>query len=240
MIALAFANLALIATSVLAAPAIDNYKSCSLEQAKLTVPANQTQLVVPNETPSFVSFAIGVQNYTCASSGTYSSAGAVAELFDASCLVGTPCFEDVQDIAFQLWKSFPEPATAQDVFTAGHNISRQLSHQGIPNFILGQHYFIANPSGTGSAVPKWDFTSSGPTAGNQDAYVIGSKTGGIPSPDGHQNVDWLALAGVQGKLAKQIFRTDTVAGQPPASCTPGSPVISVKYASKYWFYGSSL
>jgi hypothetical protein len=238
MLGLSLITVVLASVSALAAPA---GRTCSLDKAKLNLPANQTLLIAPDQTPSFVSFAIGVQNYTCADTGKYTSIGAVAELYDASCLVGTPLFDNVQDIAFRIWNSLPKAVTAQEVITAGSKLGGQLSSAGLSSVILGQHYFVANPSGTGAAVPKWDFTSSGKTTGNTDAYVIGSKTGNIASPKGStENVDWLSLKAVQGKLATQIFRTDTVSGQPPASCTPGSPNISVKYASKYWFYGSSL
>jgi hypothetical protein len=58
----------------------------------------------------------------------------------------------------------------------------------------------------------------------------------VASPAGTANVDWLELGNVAGSLAKYVFRVDTKAGQPPASCTPGSRVISVKYSAKYWFF----
>ena len=50
-----------------------------------------------------------------------------------------------------------------------------------------------------------------------DAFAVVAKAGGIPSPAGSANVDWLSLSTTQGALAKNVFRVDTKAGQPPAS-----------------------
>ena len=82
--------------------------------------------------------------------------------------------------------------------------------------VLGQHYFILNPSGSGLS-PKWDFTSAS-EAGHPDAFVIGARTGDIPAPTNPTtNVDWLSLSNAGGDLADQVFRVQTRGGQPPAS-----------------------
>jgi hypothetical protein len=86
-------------------------------------------------------------------------------------------------------------------------------------FFAGQHYYVTNPiTGTGIN-PKWDFTSQGATKGNKDAFVIAAKTTGATAPDTATDIDWVfltALAG-EGKLASQVYRTDTRGGQPPAT-----------------------
>jgi hypothetical protein len=81
MFGLSLITVVLASVSTLAAPA---GRTCSLDKAKLNLPANQTLLIAPDQIPSFVSFAIGVQNYTCADTGKYTSIGAVAELYDGS------------------------------------------------------------------------------------------------------------------------------------------------------------
>ena len=83
------------------------------------------------------------------------SAGAVAELFDISCLVGTSTFNRIQDDVFTVWKLLPKQLTAAKVV--------ELLHFAKTPTILGQHYFIINPlTGVGIS-PKWDFTSQGAT-----------------------------------------------------------------------------
>jgi hypothetical protein len=106
--------------------------------------------------------------------------------------------------------------------------------------------------GTGIS-PVWNFASAA-LAGHADAFVLAAKVGDVPAPTGPPDVDWLSLNRVDGNLAKQVFRVATVGGLPPSSvrllynwranenrwltfgrlqCKPGTPPISVKYASTY-------
>ncbi|KAJ6595520.1 hypothetical protein DFH09DRAFT_1134863 [Mycena vulgaris] len=230
MLALTF--LPFMFSSVFAFPSVGRSAGdrCDLSAAKMRLPSNQTLLVAPSQGPSYIGLAIGTQNYTCASTGTYTNVGAVAELFDVSCLYGTPEFFSLQQIAYTVWK-FASPAAP---------ISEIISflQPFKASFVLGQHYFVPAPSGTGIS-PKWDFTS-GALAGHPDAFIIAAKVGDMLAPTGPPDVDWLSLTKVQGDLATQVFRINTVGGLPPASCTAGSPPIAVKYASMYWLYGSSV
>jgi len=181
-----------------------------------------------------LALAIGTQNYTCSTSGTYTNVGAVAELFDISCLAKTgSVFEKITDAAIALWSAAPPQLTPQEVIS-------KLSVLKNP-IILGQHYYVTNPI-TGTGVnPKWDFTSSGATAGNPDAFVVAARSFGTAAPTGSQDIDWVFLTNIgAGKLADDVYRTDTKLGQPPASCTSGSPPIAVKYAAKYWLFGGSI
>ncbi len=178
-----------------------------------------------------------------------SNVGAVAELFDISCLAGTPqLFDKVADAAIALWKIAPPNVTPQKVIT-GLSMLKNPVILGRPLVqfkisivpvefnslsLLGQHFYVTNPI-TGSGVnPKWDFTSSGATAGNPDAFVVAARSFGTAAPTGSQDIDWVFLTNIgAGKLADTVYRTDTKLGQPAASCTPGSPLITVKYVSKY-------
>ncbi|KAJ6544524.1 hypothetical protein B0H19DRAFT_1076628 [Mycena capillaripes] len=201
-------------------------RSCSTSKAVMDLPANQTALVTPTTDPLFVALGVGIQNYTCSSAtSTYASIGAVASLFDISCLESTRVFGSIQTLAYDFWNKAPASFTATSI---GSGV-------GAP-FLLGFHYFVTSPSGTGIS-PKWDFTSTGSFVGNANAFVLGAKVGDVLAPkNSATNVDWLALNNVQGSLASKIFRIDTVGGQPPTSCVPGSAPISVKYTAKYFLY----
>lgn len=73
------------------------------------------------------------------------STGAVAELFDISCLP-EPTFDTISDLAFDAWKYAPSDITALDMVDTLAPLK--------PAFVLGQHYFIVNPL-TGSGLsPK--------------------------------------------------------------------------------------
>ncbi|KAF8202499.1 hypothetical protein BJ912DRAFT_444183 [Pholiota molesta] len=199
-------------------------RTCPIKQT-LTVSANQTVLTNPTTPASFVLLGVGIQNYTCSTTGTYVSIGAVAELYDLSCLSAVPAaFNAIQDQAFTTW-------TATTSSTLGPKANGCLP-------LMGQHYFVTSPSGTGLS-PVWDFRAAS-AQGNPNAFVLGAKVGDLPAPTGSQDVDWLQLKNVSGSLATSVYRVDTRGGQPPASCTPGSAPISVKYTAKYWLYGSAV
>ncbi|KAG1741272.1 hypothetical protein EDB19DRAFT_1907967 [Suillus lakei] len=200
--------------------------SCDLSGASLQVLANQTQLVAPTYAPSFIGIGVGTQNYTCnATTSTYAFIGAVAEIFDSSCLYGTPAFDSASTIAYDVW-SATTGVTIQEVITT-LRLTPDLA-------VLGQHYYVPNLVGSGLS-PKWDFTSSGVTDGNPNAYVIGAKIGDLPSSDS-RNIDDLMVKAVEGELASEIFRMETNGGQPPSQCAAGDSNITVKYTAQYWFF----
>jgi len=228
-----FAALALTLLSATVAFALPSARSsgCSLTKAILSLPTGQSILVAPSTpTPHYIGIGVGVQNYTCTSGGNYTNVGAVAELFDVSCL-NPSSYDEFTQLAFDAWKDASKELTAADLITDLAFID--------PKVVLGQHYFITNPI-TGSGLsPKWDFTSAS-EKGHPDAFAVGAKVGDLPAPtDPATNIDWLQLKVVQGDLATQIYRVETKGGQPPSSCTPGSAEISVKYTSQYWLYGGT-
>ncbi|KAK7681368.1 hypothetical protein QCA50_015459 [Cerrena zonata] len=219
----------LFATLALAVPTF-KLNGCDVSKANMSLPSGQTLLVAPTDTkPRFISIGVGVQNYSCSTTHTYTSIGAVAELFDISCLSPSQ-FTQATDMFNDIWEKTPKGVTAEQVI-------KGLSLVGTPS-VLGQHYFVTNPI-TGSGLsPKWDFTSAS-LKGKSNAFAVAAKIGNVPASS-PSNIDWLSLNVTQGDLAKHIFRVETRGGQPPASCNPDSPPISVKYVSQYWLYGGSF
>ncbi|KAJ7818754.1 hypothetical protein B0H14DRAFT_2838297 [Mycena olivaceomarginata] len=202
---LALAVIPVFLSTVLAA-ATKRSSRCDLSGARIEVPWNQTQLVAPSEGPSFIGVAIGFQNYT--------NVGAGSGAFDVSCLYDKAEFDSVQQIAYDAWK-FSLP-----IVPFSEVIEKVETFHESP--LLGQHFFIPSPSGTGIS-PVWNFASAA-LAGHADAFVLAAKVGDVPAPTGPPDV----------------FRVATVGGLPPSSCKPGTPQISVKYASTYWLFGSSV
>ncbi|KAF8502742.1 hypothetical protein F5888DRAFT_1116091 [Russula emetica] len=223
MIALNLLSL-LLATTALAAPTRrDNtfHGACNVPASAVTLPSSLDPLPSP---PNLFLLGVGVQNYTCNSNGTFDNVGAVAQLFEISCLYGKPEFSTIQNIAFNDWAASPitnplDPGLVQQVNQ--YNIS-----------VEGQHYFVQQ---NGTLVPVWDLTSSGENAGNPNAIVFAQKVNSAPSPDGPENIDWVELKKLSGGLANLVYRVDTVKGQPPSTCTPGSSA-SVKYTANYLFF----
>jgi len=222
----------LLSTSVLAAP-VAQVGKCDLSHARLHLSSHQEALKPPSAAPSYISVAIGVQNYTCnAETHKYTAVGAVAELFDISCFYGKDHFHEIQDVLYKKWLKAPESASIEAVIK---------NMTGNPK-VLGQHYFVENPhkhSGAPATVPKWDFTSAS-HKGDNEAFMIGEKVEHVKAKKHHKkNVDWLSLKSVEGHLADNVYRVDTKSGQPPEHCHEGSS-LQVKYAAKYWFFGGSL
>lgn len=223
-------------TAALAAPAsrLANLNrrtecGCPVSNATLSVPSNQTAVTVPTGTPTYIALGVGVQNYTCGSTGTFASTGAVAKLFDISCLVNTSVFPVIQDIVYAMSGNVKGQALVSRIQTALKSESS----------VLGDHYFIPNPAVNGTGLtPVFDFRA-GVKKGDPSGYISVKKLGGTASPAGSSNVDWLMLQNIGGtiggKLANTVMRVDTKAGQPPASCTPNA-TVSVAYTAKYWFY----
>ncbi|KAF8811117.1 hypothetical protein BYT27DRAFT_7184495 [Phlegmacium glaucopus] len=214
-------TLALAATALAAPRHYNAVQHCDISKVQLSLPPNRTAFSTPTSPLSFLMLGVGVQNYTCSTAGTYTSAGAVASLYDLSCISQSPIFDDVQDMAYMLWKASPENGHPPEVAS-----------------FMGSHFFITSPSGTGIS-PVWDFRA-GAAKGNPNAYVLAAKIADVPAPTGPQDVDWLQLKSVSGSLATQIYRTDTREGSAPTSCTPGSAPISLRYVAKYWLYGGNV
>jgi len=199
-------------------------QNCDLTQAKLQLPANagDFNLTIPTGRHiSAVSVGFGVQNYTCdPTSKTFTSIGAVGELIDESCDFLQTNFSTVQNNLFTAWKSISSSTTIQDVIT-------QLNgHPGVP----GQHYFVENATSK-AVVPVWDYRPSMPT--HPRGFVDARKVGQMPAPTGANDVPWLKLVRVEGDLAYDIFRINTMGGQPPTSCTPGAAPTSINYSAVY-------
>ena len=136
-----------------------------------------------------------------------SSVGAVADLFEIACLYDTTEFAEIQVDTFDIWEKYNglDPHEWDLVYEF-------LDVFDIP--LVGFHYFI-NYDGT--LLPKFDFTSAGPTEGNPDAFVVGTKVVDVPAPDSARDVDWLELKAMSGKFADDVFRVETIGGQPPTS-----------------------
>lgn len=130
------------------------------------------------------------------------SIGALATLFDASCIV---------DLI-----EYCTSGTNTPVETTINVLQAAL---GKSPLILGHHYFINNPTGAAGVSPTFDFRADS-EKGNPEAFVVTSKTEDVKSPvDPTQNVDWLQLTAIpgNGELASTVYRIFTLGGQPAAS-----------------------
>lgn len=114
-----------------------------------------------------------------------SSTGAVASLYNLACISQSPEFNDIQDLAYDLWIASPANGTPP-----------------MSSSFMGDHFFITSPSGKGLS-PVWDYRA-GAAKGNSEAFVLAAKVADVPAPTSVQDVDWLQLKSVSGSLATQV------------------------------------
>jgi len=221
MLALSFLPF-LLFTASLAAPSRRQI-DCVPPQA-LYLPQYQTAITPPAEKLQFVTLGVGNQNYTCSPQGTYTSTGAVVEVFDISPTFPSSVFYDVQNLAFADWLSYDGDNPYDPNF-----IQQIADSYGIEP--IGQHYF---QNGANGLTPIWDFRQ----VYGSNAIALAKEAGDLPSPE-PGSVDWLHLTVSSGGLAQDILRLYTNGGEPPSQCLPGSGDISVKFTTDYWLYGGT-
>jgi len=214
-----------LATAAVASPAPRDDDTfcdhCRVPASAVTIPPPLEPL---SSSPNLFFLGVGVQNYTCNSTGSFVSAGAVAQLFNIACLYGEPEFSSIPNIAYDDWAASSITNPLEPGFV--ELVKKEFKLDGV-----GQHYFVRQ---NGALVPVWDLRSEGPFEGNPNAIFFGQKIEGAPSPDGPENIDWVELKKLSGGLANLVYRVETVKGQPPSTCTPGTNA-SVKYTAIYLF-----
>jgi hypothetical protein len=145
----------------------------------------------------------------------FSSAGAVAQLYDISCLYQSSptLFGTIQEPLYDAWVGWPDDSTVQQLAAV---IPAFVS----PEVIQADHYFIPNPAGAGLS-PVWDFRTNQRFQGKDNAFLVGKVAASVVPPvDPPHNINWLRVGKVAGDIANEVFRIDTIGGQPPTSVSP--------------------
>jgi len=158
---------------------------CDLSNTAIPLsPAQQTALGSPTTPLAAVGLVFGVQNYTCSASNVFVTAGAVAGIFDISCLASTnsKLISTIHNDLFNLWNSScVGSVTVQELIEALPSIVP-------PNTILAQHYFINNPAGGIS--PAWDFRATQKFKGIENAVFVGKALASTPDSNPIKNIPW--------------------------------------------------
>ncbi|KAJ5679241.1 hypothetical protein N7462_007485 [Penicillium macrosclerotiorum] len=211
---------------------------CSLVNVGLPLNNTNPQLPQPSSHLSlkYVALGRGTQNYSCPSStDSFHSrnstvpvaTGAVATLFDASCIAST---------SLTLLNELPAiiQSTPLGSLTFVAEMLSRTTDSSDP--ILGEHYFDA------SGDPFFDLRLSG-----SDDWIIAKKDASVDAPKrasrssgngGSKDVAWLELGCKEGHGIKEVYRVMTYGGSSPTTCAGQNDAILVDYAAEYWFYGS--
>ncbi|ORY27679.1 hypothetical protein BCR39DRAFT_453828, partial [Naematelia encephala] len=179
--------------------------NCPVANIKLSLPSG---FAVPcGQTPELITVGSGVQNYTC-TSGSWVTAGALASLYDVSCV-------------FQELDRYISPTLISSLLP-------EIAYRTLPYPV---------PSGSGVDIEhSFINTSDGlePRFVGDGREVIAERNASVSAPNA-DDIPWLELTAVNGTLAKTVFRIDTVRGQPPATCSNEGGLLSVQYAALYVF-----
>ncbi|ESZ97625.1 hypothetical protein SBOR_2026 [Sclerotinia borealis F-4128] len=176
-----------------------------------------------------VAIGRGTQNYTCGTNATAApvAVGAVATLFNASCVAST--YPD-------LLSKLPNVALQ---FNLNLSPSSPMQNLNPANLMISGHHFFTNPS-----TPFFDLDTKNWALGRgafakSDALAapVGASVG--QNNQGYGAVAWLKLTakdGVTGGL-QEVYRVNTAGGSPPTTCKDNlGSSFDVQYAAEYWFY----
>ncbi|KAH7152956.1 hypothetical protein EDB81DRAFT_438936 [Dactylonectria macrodidyma] len=205
-----------IAGKAIAAKLADSSAVCDLSKASM--PAAPELLPVPSEGLHLRHVAVGrgVQKYECADdSSAPTAAGAVATLFNASCVAAL--YPD-------LLETIPGMAVHFDLSSA-----QQLGPTGLLE--SGHHYF------TNATTPFFDVQSTGEAPCQKNA-TSPTPSGAAVGQQGEAAVPWLKLTTRDGATGgiKEVYRLTTAGGSAPSSCEGMSESFEVEYAALYWFW----
>ncbi|EZF77357.1 hypothetical protein H105_01372 [Trichophyton soudanense CBS 452.61] len=196
--------------------------NCDLSKAVL--PSNpRLSEIPPDQKLLAVAVGRGTQNYTCAGLSpdqAPKATGAVATLFDASCIASNYPYllSLLPNVALELTN--PSPFTN--------------SRGPVDLMVMGHHYF------DGEGVPTFDM----PKLGICGVKKVDSKDAPPNAMKGVKDeqegaVSWLMLESTPSSKgqAKRVYRVNTAGGKAPPTCVGLPEQIQIQYSAEYWFYG---
>ncbi|KAK4162726.1 hypothetical protein QBC43DRAFT_72206 [Cladorrhinum sp. PSN259] len=218
----------LLATKVHQSKTFSAPPICDLSRVSLPAEAAALPPPSPGLYLKHVAIGRGTQNYTCDLSNSTAipvANGAVATLFNASCVTGT--YPD-------LLQSITRVALQFDISES--EAFKKLAPTNLG--VSGIHIFT-NPT-----TPFFDLDVS-------SQWKLGeiptAKNASIPAPAGAQKgqkgeaaVPWLKLTAKPGATGglQEVYRVETVGGSPPATCQGQPASFEIQYSTQYWFYAS--
>ncbi|KAL1867112.1 hypothetical protein Daus18300_006511 [Diaporthe australafricana] len=215
--------------------------ACDVSLAKMPVaspvalPAISDGLVLKH-----VAVGRGTQNYTCDTTNTTAAptaVGAVATLFNASCIAAT--YPDLLNmlprvsLAFNLTAS-PSGAYPKNLVPASTN-----SKLAPGNYVISGHHFFTN-----NTTPFFTLDTDNLKLG----VIPCSKNAAVNAPDGapkgqtgEKAVPWLKLTAREGATGRlqEVYRVETAGGSAPSTCAGMPAAFEVEYSAQYWFFESS-
>ncbi|CRG89424.1 hypothetical protein PISL3812_06460 [Talaromyces islandicus] len=199
------------------------------DASNVSLPAQASGLPSPTGILKYVAIGRGTQNYTCSEptkDTTPTQIGALATLYDASCIVAN--YPDLVDSATKIVLNYDLP-TDNAATLPPVNVE-----------LLGHHYF------EDATTPVFNLDT---TAQDQFGIAISKKNASMVAPPGSvsgQNnsgdgaVPWLYLTTIAGTVGNftSVYRVNTAGGAAPATCEGQAASFQIQYSAQYFFYVS--
>ncbi|KAH8772809.1 malate dehydrogenase [Diaporthe sp. PMI_573] len=214
--------------------------TCDMSAAKLPV---ATPEALPDVTEGLilkhVAIGRGTQNYTCDTTNTTAAptaAGAVATLFNASCIAGT--YPDLLNMLPRVSMAFNLTAPTSGAYTKNLLPTSGNTRLAPGNYVIsGHHYF------TDSTTPYFTLDTDSLKLG----VIPCAKNAAVSAPAdapkgqlGEKAVPWLKLTAKEGATGRlqEVYRVETAGGSAPSTCAGMPASFQVEYSAQYWFFES--
>lgn len=201
--------------------------------------ASPLDAVAPGLVLKHVAIGRGTQNYTCDTANataTPVAAGAVATLFNASCIASA--YPDILNALPKLALHFnlsadeqqPVPDSSSSTSSDDDGASQRLGPTSLA--VSGHHFF------TNATTPFFTLDTPAGALGTVPCSKTGTTNAPAGAPTGQQGegaVAWLKLqarSGATGNL-QEVYRVETAGGSAPKSCAGMPAAFEVQYSAQY-------
>lgn len=185
-----------------------------------------------------VAIGRGTQNYTCDTSNTTSApsaVGAVATLFNATCVAAT--YPDLLNMLPRVALTFnltTSESSSSGAAYPNNLVPASTNERLAPGsyVISGHHYFLDTTTPFFNLDTENGELGEAPCAKNASVSAPASAAAG---QQGDKAVAWLKLTardGATGRL-QEVYRVETAGGSPPATCEGMSAAFEVQYSAQY-------
>lgn len=196
------------------------------DMSKVSLPSSSLPAATGNL--KYVAVGRGTQNYTCTDStadATPTLIGAVANLYDASCIAAN--YPDLLNLITDIVLNYSLPAPGVTTALAPANID-----------LLGHHYFetATEPAFNLNTTPDKQHGIALTAKKNATAAPSGSVLGQFNA--GYGAVPWLYLTTVTGTTDNftAVYRVNTAGGAAPPTCAGLPAAFQVQYSGQYYIY----
>lgn len=180
-----------------------------------------------------VAIGRGTQNYTCDlsnSTAVPSAVGAVATLFNASCIAAT--YPDLLNMLPRVTLAF-NLTTSESGAYADNLVPASTDQRLAPGnyMISGHHYFLT------TTTPFFNLDTTNGNLGEVPAAKNATASAPEDAPtgqNGEKAVAWLKLHAKEGATGRiqEVYRVETAGGSQPATCTGMAAEFEVQYSAQ--------